>query len=112
MFAMDSDSGLFKNEDNVLMKLGKVVEKQLTLSKDEFEKNFIIGKIPEGQPPIDDEHYRYMKLNNNICLRSQIDTTMKLEDGSDIVFEIKTRAVAPIRYDLENYKDYLDYEIN
>ena len=42
MFAMDSDSGLFKNEDNVLMKLGKVVEKQLTLSKDEFEKNFII----------------------------------------------------------------------
>jgi len=52
-----------------------------------------------------------MKLNNNICLRSQIDTTSKMEDGSNIVFEIKTRSVTPIRYDVENYKDYLDYEI-
>ena len=112
MYAMDSDSGLFKNQENVLMKLGKVVERQLTLTKDEFEKNFVKGKIPEGQPLIDDEHYRYMKLNNNICLRSQIDTTMKLEDGSDIVFEIKTRGAAPIRYDLQNYEEYLDYEIN
>ena len=27
MYAMDSDSGLFKNNENVLMKLGKVVER-------------------------------------------------------------------------------------
>lgn len=27
------------------------------------------------------------------------------------MFEIKTRATSPIRYDLVNYKDYLDYEL-
>ena len=28
------------------------------------------------------------------------------------MFEIKTRAVSPIRYDVYNYIDYIDYEIN
>lgn len=27
------------------------------------------------------------------------------------MFEIKTRAVCPIRYDLDNYQDHLDYRI-
>jgi len=46
-----------------------------------------------------------------MLFRSQIDTRGKDENGNDIVFEIKTRAVAPLRYDLPNYIDYLDYEI-
>lgn len=28
-----------------------------------------------------------------------------------ISFEIKTRSIAPIRYDVVNYKDYLDYDL-
>ena len=52
-----------------------------------------------------------MQLNNEISLRSQIDCKQTLDDGRKIVFEIKTRSVAPIRYDIANYKDYLDYDI-
>lgn len=44
-------------------------------------------------------------------LRSQIDTRGIDADGNDIVFELKTRAAAPLRYDIENFIDYLDYEI-
>jgi hypothetical protein len=32
--------------------------------------------------------------------------------GKPFVFEIKTRAVCPMRYDLYNYTDYYDYTIN
>lgn len=34
-----------------------------------------------------------------------------MKDGSKIVYEIKTRALAPIRYDVINYKNYLDYSL-
>ena len=70
------------------------------------------GKIDEDFPLMDDDHHRFMKLNDNICLRSQIDATSTMEDGKNIVFEIKTRSVTPIRYDVEHYQDYLDYELD
>ena len=44
-------------------------------------------------------------------LRSQIDTRGTDMNGNDMVFELKTRASAPMRYDISNYIDYLDYEI-
>jgi hypothetical protein len=47
----------------------------------------------------------------NMFLRSQIDTAGEDENGNPIVFEIKTRATAPLRYDLINFIDYLDYHI-
>ena len=93
------------------MDLGKIMEKQLCLTPEEFNQHLVKGKIDESIEALDDDHHRFMKLNNNICLRSQIDATTKLEDGTTPVFEIKTRSVCPIRYDVENYKDYLDYEI-
>lgn len=43
-------------------------------------------------------------------LRSQIDCK-DTDNGDQIVFEIKTRASCPIRYDVFNYLDYLDYPI-
>ena len=49
---------------------------------------------------------------DKILLRSQIDCAGKDKDGNDIVFEIKTRAVSPIRYDVLNWVDYLDYDMN
>lgn len=50
-------------------------------------------------------------LNNEVCIRSQIDCKSHDENGKPYFFEIKTRASAPIRYDLENYTNYLDYDI-
>jgi len=52
-----------------------------------------------------------MRKMNNMLVRSQIDCEAVSDDGSYYVYEIKTRAVAPQRYDVENVKDYLDYEI-
>jgi hypothetical protein len=37
-------------------------------------------------------------------LRSQIDCMSYDKDGKPFVFEIKSRACAPIRYDVLNYK--------
>jgi hypothetical protein len=44
-------------------------------------------------------------------LRSQIDARGTDAEGNPIVFELKTRATAPLRYDIINYIDYLDYNI-
>jgi hypothetical protein len=46
-----------------------------------------------------------------MLLRSQIDAKGIDAEGNPIVFELKTRATAPLRYEIENYIDFLDYEI-
>ncbi len=46
-----------------------------------------------------------------LLLRSQIDARGTDHNGNPIVFELKTRATAPLRYDIQNYIDYLDYQI-
>jgi len=56
------------------------------------------------------DYYRYMRAGK-MFFRSQIDARGYDEDGKPIVFELKTRATAPLRYDISNYIDYLDYEI-
>ena len=61
--------------------------------------------------PVADDYHRYMILNDQIALRSQIDCKATTSAG-EIVFEIKSRAVAPLRYDIFRYTDYLDYSLN
>ncbi len=46
-----------------------------------------------------------------MILRSQIDARGTDENGNPIVFELKTRATAPLRYDIVNYLDFVDYNI-
>lgn len=57
-----------------------------------------------------EDYFRYMKAGK-MFLRSQIDARGHDENGDPIVFELKTRATAPLRYDIINYVDYLDYNI-
>ena len=57
-------------------------------------------------------YYRYARVNDQIMLRSQIDCMSYDANGKPYVFEIKSRACAPIRYDIENYKMYTDYQID
>ena len=45
-----------------------------------------------------------------MIIRSQIDG-QAIKNKEKFIYEIKTRALAPIRYDMPNYKDYLDYEV-
>ncbi len=57
-----------------------------------------------------EDYFRYMKVGK-MFLRSQIDARGTDAEGNPIVFELKTRATAPLRYDIINYIDYLDYNI-
>lgn len=111
IYALDSDSGIFTFKNMVLLDLGKILERFLTLSETDF-RSALVKKELDPNFIIDDDHHRFMKLNNNICLRSQIDCqAMDPITKKPFVFEIKTRSVCPIRYDLYNYQEYLDYKV-
>lgn len=51
------------------MNVGKIVERQLTFKRKDFVERFTSEELPEDYPPLVD-HHRYMKLNNEILLRS------------------------------------------
>ena len=96
------------------MDLGKVIERSITLSPEVFKSVLMKNhKVDNSTLRIEDDHHRFMKLNNDICLRSQIDCySINPETNLPFVFEIKSRSLCPIRYDVSNYLDYLDYNID
>lgn len=114
MYAIDGDNGLLPSSNVALTDMGIVLESMFTTDKDLFLR-VMDPKLPLS--PKDAEalqtssrSYRYRQLGN-ILVRSQIDCEGIGDDGDYFVFEIKTRACAPIRYDVKNYKEYLDYRI-
>jgi len=96
------------------------MEKMLTTDSDYFNDHFVLDletnkpRFEMTQEKMDElreeDYFRYMMVGN-MFLRSQIDTRGEDENGDPIVFELKTRATAPMRYDIVNYIDYLDYNI-
>lgn len=111
-YSINKNSIFESKNEIILLKMGKYMEKLFTCSKEVFEKRYIKkdGKKPESY--IDEGDYFNFVGYDKILLRSQIDCAGKDKFGNDIVFEIKTRAVSPIRYDVYNYFDYLNYELN
>lgn len=109
--------------DNVLMELGKSMEYQVTMPKDAFEARFL-RRLPkkdgveveagssddsrDGKSAgIEDEQgYRFLQVGD-ILMRSQIDAQL----GGKI-FDLKTRVVAPVRYDVVNYLKHRDYRLD
>lgn len=113
IWALDSDNGVFYPDHKILMDLGKILERVYTMEPDHYEGVFSKTKQNLDKYKLDDDDFhRFMKVNNDICLRSQIDCMQTMKDNKKIVYEIKTRALAAIRYDIYNYKDYVDYEID
>lgn len=110
---MDSDYSPFTiNKLEILMFLGKIFERMYTMEVKEFQELLIKAKQDlSSAAPLEEDYHRFMLMNKDICLRSQIDCISELSTGEKVVFEIKSRALAPIRYDLENYTKYLDYGI-
>ncbi|KAI0927186.1 hypothetical protein AcV5_007789 [Taiwanofungus camphoratus] len=100
------------NTENILSKLGIMLEKFFTMPpsefKQRFEKSSVASHDPQrGQPT---EAYRYAKYGK-FAMRAQLDCRDPRLPGSG-VFDIKTRAVAPIRLDVHNYKEYSNYQIH
>jgi hypothetical protein len=112
LYAVDSDQGFMEQSNIVLLKMGKYMEKMLQNDHKEFKGEFIINDEPkkDSKLEIEDDYFNYGKIGN-MLLRSQIDCQGINSEGKNVFFELKTRAACVLRYDIDNYVDYLDYKI-
>ncbi|CAE7526344.1 pet127 [Symbiodinium natans] len=97
---------------NVLMDLGKSMEYQLTMSKDDFVERFLKseGDVLPAEPTSADQQkedlaYRFLKAGR-FMMRSQLDA---IYQGK--VFDVKTRAVFDVRHDAAHYERKRKYRI-
>ncbi|KAK0841371.1 hypothetical protein LTS02_016869, partial [Friedmanniomyces endolithicus] len=96
---------------NVLMMLGKSMEKLLTLPKEQYERyrrdntTDPITATEKEEP----EAFEYTTMGD-FLMRSQLDAHDARLPGTGM-FDLKTRAVLPIRMDTEGYEEMLGYEL-
>ncbi|KAF2418929.1 Pet127-domain-containing protein [Tothia fuscella] len=107
-YAIDSDKS--NDTGNPLSLVGKVLEKLFTVPKKDFEQFRINRETGQSEAGIDraPESFHYTGVGN-VLVRSQLDAYDSRLPGNGI-YDIKTRAVLPIRMDskgkLENSTDY------
>ncbi|PVH81678.1 Pet127-domain-containing protein [Cadophora sp. DSE1049] len=107
-YAIDADKQF--DSANILMSLGKSMEKLLTLSTEDFEKyrKSNSDQITEEERNASEEfHYTGM---GDFLLRSQLDAYDSRLPGTGM-FDLKTRAVISVRMDTDAYEDGRGYEI-
>jgi hypothetical protein len=108
VYAVDADKS--GDSGNTLAMVGKLLEKLLTTSKEIFETFRKTGPNGESVAKEDNssESFHYTGIGN-VLVRSQLDGQDRRLPGTGI-FDIKTRAVLPIRMDgkgkLENGTSY------
>lgn len=105
IYSVDSDKSA--SFEIVLSLLGHLLELQFTSSKKEFSKFLKSSNI---EPDLAESAYHYAKLGN-FLMRSQLDAYSPDLPGTG-VFDLKTRAVCAVRYDLA-HSDFhpTDYSI-
>jgi hypothetical protein len=107
-YAIDADKEF--DSANILMMLGKSMEKLLTLPTQDFEK---YRKENSDQISEDErneaESFHYTTMGD-FLMRSQLDAYDPRIPGTGM-FDLKTRAVVSIRMDAQNYHNGLGYEI-
>ncbi|PIL22510.1 hypothetical protein GSI_15199 [Ganoderma sinense ZZ0214-1] len=105
VYTTDYDSSRDEsNEDIILLPLGTLLEKFLTLPQNSFGK-FLKSHTEADHPTLKDVH-RYAK-HGKFLMRSQLDCIDDSLPGTG-VFDLKTRAISAIRHDVHNYRNYLD----
>ncbi|RMJ22769.1 hypothetical protein PHISP_06360 [Aspergillus sp. HF37] len=109
VYAVDADKE-FENA-NILMNLGKSMEKLLTLPKEEFERyrRTSENKVSPEEEQATPESYHYSTLGDFV-MRSQLDACDPRLPGTGM-FDLKTRAVVSIRMDAMNFERGVGYEI-
>ncbi|KAK4539813.1 hypothetical protein LTR36_010347 [Oleoguttula mirabilis] len=108
-YAIDADKEY--DSANVLMMLGKSMEKLLTVPREEFERYRkgsanAITPDEKGEP----ESYEYTTMGD-FLMRSQLDAHDRRLPGTGM-FDLKTRAVVSIRMDAASYQSMLGYELH
>ncbi|KAF9884329.1 hypothetical protein FE257_001842 [Aspergillus nanangensis] len=109
VYAIDADKEF--DSANVLMNLGKSMEKLLTLPKEDFERyrRSSSNKISAEEEQAIPEAYHYSTMGD-FLMRSQLDAYDPRLPGTGM-FDLKTRAVVSIRMDARNFEGGLGYEI-
>ncbi|KAJ5921502.1 mitochondrial translation protein [Penicillium verhagenii] len=109
VYAIDADKEF--DSANILMNLGKSMEKLLTMPKEEFERyrRSSDNKISVEEELAIPESYHFSSLGDFV-MRSQLDAYDPRLPGTGM-FDLKTRAVVSIRMDARNYQHGLGYEI-
>ncbi|KAF2764353.1 Pet127-domain-containing protein [Teratosphaeria nubilosa] len=108
-YAIDADKEY--DRPNVLMMLGKSMEKFLTAPREEYERytrgaNNSITQEEKDEP----EAYEYTSMGD-FLMRSQLDAYDSRLPGNG-TFDLKTRAVVSIRMDVEDFETMLGYELH
>jgi hypothetical protein len=108
-YAIDADKEY--DNSNILMMLGKSMEKLLTLSTEDFEKyrKANSDQISEEQRN-ESESFHYTTIGD-FLLRSQLDAHDPRLPGTGM-FDLKTRAVVSVRMDAEQYQEGKGYQIH
>lgn len=136
LYAIDSGPSAMPRRNRILLDLGKSMERMLTMSKEEFVHKLVLHDAPTqvslnslsssssassssplalvsdvprvsntsnniGNSMPEIEYYNYLKVGD-IMLRSQIDCC----DDLGRLFDLKTRAISAVRYDVENYIEH------
>ncbi|KAA1469832.1 Pet127-domain-containing protein [Dentipellis sp. KUC8613] len=111
VYAIDSDKKETDLADrNVLTWLGTMLEKFLTMPQEQFSRLLYASDDPLDLTKIPErEAYRFSK-SEKFVMRSQLDCHDPRVPGTG-VFDIKTRAVFPIRMDVMNYEENSGYLI-
>ncbi|KAL4877689.1 mitochondrial protein Pet127-domain-containing protein [Aspergillus karnatakaensis] len=108
-YAIDADKEF--DSANILMNLGKSMEKLLTMPKEEYERyrRSHDNKITREEEALVPESYHYTKFGG-FMMRSQLDSYDPRLPGTGM-FDLKTRAVVSIRMDVLNFEKGLGYQI-
>lgn len=108
IYAVDADKQF--DTANILSMLGRSLEKLLTLPKEEYEmyRRSKSHQLTDKQKNSDNS-FHYTMLGDFI-MRSQLDAHDSRLPGEGM-FDIKTRAVLPVRMDAQGYEKGKDYEI-
>lgn len=109
LYAVDAD----KEHDsaNILMSLGKSMEKLLTLPEEEYEKYRKTAQREGAEPPRPEPEVYHYTESGDFLLRSQLDAHDARLPGTGM-FDLKTRAVVSIRMNVRDHEQGLGYEIH
>jgi hypothetical protein len=108
VYGVDEHSDV-DSPSNILMSLGKTMEKLLTMEKDQYEKLHNTSDQQESRVAIPPEAHHYSELGNFI-IRSQLDAHDPRLPGTG-VFDLKTRAVVAIRISVHDHEKGQGYQI-
>ncbi|KAJ5972773.1 uncharacterized protein N7479_002691 [Penicillium vulpinum] len=109
IYAIDADKE--HDRTSILSHLGKSMEKQLTMPKEQFERyrRSDANKITAEEEASVPESYHYTTMGK-FLMRSQLDAYDPRLPGTGM-FDLKTRAVITIRMESDTYERGMGYEI-